>query len=71
MHAGSFFMLLLSSTDFFKKMSFSKISFRKTISVKLFDPDQDPQNVSPDLGPNCLQRFNQQARLARKEIKHF
>ena len=22
------------------------------------DPDQDPLNVGPDLGPNCLQRLS-------------
>ena len=37
----------------FSKSSFSKISFRKTISVSnIMDPDQARQNVGPDLGPN-------------------
>ena len=51
LHAGCFFMLLLSSADFFFKIN----SFRSTIRVSSgLDPDQDRQNVGPDLGPNCL-----------------
>ena len=34
-------------------------SFRNTIRVSNgLDPDQDRQNVGPDLGPNCLQRLS-------------
>ena len=41
----------------FSTFILSKISFRNTIRVSnSLDPDQDWQNVSPDLGPNCLQR---------------
>ena len=50
-------MLLLSSGDFFSKLTFLKKSFRNTIRVSNgLDPDQD-HSVGPDLGPNCLQRF--------------
>ena len=48
LHAGSFFMLLLSSADFFFKINFKK-SFRNTIRVSN-GPDLDPKG--PDLGPN-------------------
>ena len=41
------------------KSTFSKNSFRITIWVSnSLDPDQDRQNVGPDLGPNCLQRLS-------------
>ena len=40
----------------FSKFTFSQKKFRITIRVSdSLDPDQDRQNVSPDLGPNCLQ----------------
>ena len=32
------------------------------------DPDQDRQNVGPDLGPNCLQRLSDDKKLPRKEF---
>ena len=52
-------MLLLLSADFFSKLTFSKISYRNIIRVSnSLDPDQDRQCVSPDLGPNCLQRLS-------------
>ena len=37
------------------------------------DPDQDRQNVRPDLGPNGLQRLSagDKSPLARKELKVF
>ena len=45
---GSYFMLLLSSADFFFQNS-----FKNTISVSNgLDPDQD-HFIGPDLGPNC------------------
>ena len=48
-------MLLLSSSDFFSKLTFSKNSSRNTVRVSNgFDPD----SVGPDLGPNCLQRLS-------------
>ena len=55
LHAGEFFMLLLSSAVF-SKLTFSKNSFRNTTRVSTsLDPDQDRHSVGPDLGPNCLQ----------------
>ena len=43
---------------FLKKIRFSKDSFRNTIRVSNdLGPDQDRYLVSPDLGPNCLQRL--------------
>ena len=56
---GIFFMLLLSSADFFSNLTFSKYSFRNTIRVSNYlDPDQDRHFVGPDLGSNCLQRLS-------------
>ena len=47
-------MLLLSSADFF-----SKLTFWNTIRVSNgLDPDRDRHSVGPDLGPNCLQKFS-------------
>ena len=47
---------MLSSADFFSKLTFSKNSFRNTIRVSNgFDPDH---SVGPDLGPNSLQRLS-------------
>ena len=44
---------------FFSKSTFSKNSFRNTITVsKSLDPDQARHFVGPDLGPNCLQRIS-------------
>ena len=63
-------MLLLSSADFFSKLTFSKNSFRNTIRVSNgLDPDKDRRAVGPDLGPNCLQRLSaddKNCRLQRK-----
>ena len=43
----------------FSKLTFSKNYFRNTIRVSNnMDPDQDRQNVNPDLGRNCLQRLS-------------
>ena len=43
----------------FSKSTFSKNSFRNTITVSnSLDPDQDRRSVGPDLGPNCLQRLS-------------
>ena len=51
-------MLLLSSPNFFSKLTFSKNSFRNTIRVSnSLDQDQDRHFVGPDLGPNCLQQI--------------
>ena len=57
MHAGYFFMGLLSSADFFK-INFLKKFFQEHHQVSnILDPDQDQHCVVPDLGPNCLQRL--------------
>ena len=57
-YAGKFFMLLLLSSDFFQNYFFSKKSFRNTFRVSNgLDSDQDQHFVSPDMGPNCLQRL--------------
>ena len=51
----SYFCHLLT----FFKSNFFKYSFRNTIRVSNgLDPDQDGQNVGPDLSPNCLQRLS-------------
>ena len=42
----------------FFKITFSKNSFKNTISVSnALESDQDPHSVSSDLGPNCSQRL--------------
>ena len=52
-------MLLLSSADFFSKLTFSENSSQNTVRVSTsLDPDQDRHSVSPDLGPNSLQRLS-------------
>ena len=54
----------------FSKCTFSKNSFRNTISESnCLDPDQD----SPDLGPNCLQRLSadDKSPQARKQLTIF
>ena len=52
-------MLLLSSAELFQNQLFQKI-LSGTLSdlSNSLDPDQDRQNVGPDLGPNCLQRLS-------------
>ena len=65
-------MLLLSSVDFFsEKLTFSKISFRNTIRVSNgLIQMRTNVCVSPDLGPNCLQKLSAEDKspLARKEL---
>ena len=55
----------------FFQNNFSTVSFRNTIRVSnSLDPDQDRQNVGPDLGPNCLQRFSISANnTGRQRVK--
>ena len=43
-------MFLLSSVDFFSRLTFSKIFFQEHY--------QSVSPVGPDLGPNCLQRLS-------------
>ena len=63
---GNFFMLLLPSADFFSKLTFPKKSFRNPIRVSYgLDPDQDQHSVGPDLGPNCLQSYQQTTQTPR------
>ena len=49
---------------------FKKKSFRNTIRVSnSLDPVQDRHNVGPDLGPDCLQDYQQTMKVAAsKEI---
>ena len=58
---GNFFMLLLSSADFFFQIkTFPKMTLSGTLIRELncLDPDQDRHYVGPGLGPNCLQRLS-------------
>ena len=41
----------------FLKLTYTKKSFRNTISRKQLDPDQARHFVGPDLGPDFLQRL--------------
>ena len=55
---GNFFMLLLSSADFFK-INFLKKNHSGTLKVSnSLDPAQDRRFVGPDLHPNCIQRLS-------------
>ena len=57
-------LLLLPAAFFFK--AFSKNSFTNTIRASnSLDPDQDRQNVGPNLGPNSLQRFSAEDKTSR------
>ena len=51
-------MLFLSSADLFQNKLFSKILTHIIRVSNSLDPDQDRQNVGPDLGPNCLKRLS-------------
>ena len=64
------FYVLLSSADFFSKLTFFKHSFRNAIRVSNgLDPDQDQRSVGPDLGPNCLQRSSADDKSCRQRGK--
>ena len=52
------YRLFLLSADFIEKSTFSKNSFRNTISVTKFGSRSGPTFFWPDLGPNCLQRLS-------------
>ena len=64
LHAGLFFLLLLSSADFFSEVTFPKNSIRNTIKMSNgLDPDPDQFSVAPTfcqfyLGISCLQRLS-------------
>ena len=70
LHAGYLFMLLLSSVDFFQNYFFSQNTLKSTTRMpKSLDLDQDQHSVSPDLGPNCLQRLSADNKSrSRKEL---
>ena len=58
-------MPLLSSADFFSKLTFSKSYFRNTLRVSNgLDSDQDQLSVGPELGPNCLERLTEDDNFA-------
>ena len=54
----------LPSADFFR--FFNSLSYTIRVSYSL-NPDQARPFVGPDLGPNCLQRY-QQTTLVDKEL---
>ena len=58
LHAKLFFMLLLSSANFFKIILIISVTIRVSTRSNGLDPDQDQQSVGPDLGPNCFQRLS-------------
>ena len=59
-------MLMLSSVDFFQNYLYQKI-LSGTLSVSIgLDPDQGRHSVSPDLGPNCLQKL-----LGEDKVHHY
>ena len=67
-------MCLLSSADFFSKVTFQKKYFRNTIRVSnSLDPDQDRHVhvVCPDLDPNCAQKLSADDKSSRKETKSY
>ena len=60
LHAGQFFMLLLSSADFFFKINFSKDLFQERYMYQSVKLSEYKNSVCPDLGPNCLQKLSAQ-----------
>ena len=57
--------LLLSSADFSHNQLFSKNSFRNTARVyNGLDPDQDQQNVGPDLGKTVCKGYQRMTKVA-------
>ena len=60
LHAMYFFHFFMLFADNISKLTFSKKKKnRNMIRVSNgFNPDQDHQNVGPDLGPNCLQSLS-------------
>ena len=59
-------MLLLSSVDFFSKLTFSKKNLSGALSeYHSLDPDQDQHSVGPDLAPNCLQIISADDKICR------
>ena len=65
------FHAFLPSAVFFFKINFIEKSFRNAIKESdSLDPDQARPQVGPDLGPNCLQSY-QQTTLLGKNLKIF
>ena len=63
-------MLLFSSADlFFFQNKLLKLFQKHYQSVKQFRPDQDQQNVGPDLGLDCLQRLSADDRSRYQQEK--
>ena len=61
--------MLLFSANFFQNYFFKKF-FQNTIRVSNgLEPDQDRQNVGPDLGPSCLQRLSADDKSHHQEGK--
>ena len=56
LHAGYFFMLLVSSADFFQKNAIRVSNSLET--------DQDQHSVSPDLGPTACKGYQQTTKVA-------
>ena len=51
--------------DNLSRITVLKNSFGNTLRVSNgLDPDQDRHSVVPDLGPNCLQRYQQMTKVA-------
>ena len=54
----------------FSKFTFSRSSFRNTTRVSNgLDPDQDRHCVGLDLGPNCLQGYQQTTKVAASKVR--
>ena len=65
---GNFAYFFVVCRFFFSKLTFSKNYFGNTIRVSnSLDPDQARHVVGSDLGPNCLQGY-QQTTLGGKEL---
>ena len=69
-------MLLLSSADFFPKLTFPKNSVMNTIRISNgLDSDQDQRSFGLDLGPNCSQTTkvapnNERVKMAEYLSRH-
>ena len=54
----------------FSKSTFSKNSFRNTLTVSNgLDPDQDQHSVEHDLEPNCLQKLSAEDKVASSMVR--
>ena len=64
------FSLFLLSAIFI--IDFLEKKIRSTIRVSnSLDPDQDRQNVGPDLGPNCLHRLSADNKFPGKQLTKY